>query len=423
MRDNKMRSLKLSNLQIVAMGYFLVAMVGTILLLLPIASVNGETTIQQALFTAVSASCVTGLVLVDTSMHWSFFGQVVILILIQIGGMGVMTIGVRFMISIRHKVSLRDREVMVESIQANKLGGIVKLTRKIVRWTLLVETIGAILLSIRFIPEFGVRKGIFYSIFHSVSAFCNAGFDLMGFKGEYSSLVWYADDALITLTICGLITVGGIGFLVWEDFNQHKLHFKKYSLHAKVVLSVSTILSIGGAILFFFLEKENLGDISLTERILTSLFQSVSCRTAGFNTIDIANLSQGGILLSLVLMFIGGSPGSTAGGIKTTTIAVLVLYTITSIRGGKKPNIFGRSLETEALYKAVPIIMINLGFIMVGTLAICSIQPLPLTSVAFEVFSAMGTVGLTMGITRDLIPASTSIITFLMFCGRVGSVF
>ncbi|WP_313526848.1 TrkH family potassium uptake protein [Anaerotignum sp.] len=423
MINEKTKRLRFSNMQIVAMGYFLVATVGTVLLLLPISSVEGNTSLLQAMFTAVSASCVTGLVVVDTSTHWTLFGQVVILILIQIGGMGFMTIGIRFMLLMRHKISLREREVMVESINASQLGGILCLTRRIVAGTFLVESIGAMLLAIRFIPEFGFGKGLFYSVFHSISAFCNAGFDLMGIKEPYNSLVSYSNDTLVNLTIISLIIIGGIGFLVWDDIYYHRLKWKRYHLHTKIVLACTAVLVFGGTMLFYILECRATGaEMGIKEGVLTALFQSVTCRTAGFNTVDTASLSEGSKILSMLLMFIGGSPGSTAGGIKTTTVVVLVLYMISGARRVGQATIFGRTLEVDALQKAVSIFIINLGFALIGALTICAIQPLAATDVLFEVFSAMGTVGMSTGITRELTTASACVITLLMFLGRVGSV-
>ncbi|WMI81368.1 TrkH family potassium uptake protein [Anaerotignum sp. MB30-C6] len=423
MKEASKKTLRLSNLQIVAMGYFLVAAVGTGLLLMPVSSAQGNTTLLQAMFTAVSASCVTGLVVVDTSTHWSLFGQIVILLLIQIGGMGFMTIGIRFMLLMRHKISLREREVMVESINASQLGGILNLTKKIVAGTLMVEGVGAILLSFRFIPEFGFGKGLFYSVFHSISAFCNAGFDLMGQKAPFSSLVTYYDDILVNVTVISLIVIGGIGFLVWDDVYRCRLKWKKYRLHTKIVLASSATMVFGGALLFFILESSVTGaGMGLKDRTLTALFQSVTCRTAGFNTVDTGGLSEGSKILSMILMFIGGSPGSTAGGIKTTTITVLTLYMIAGARRTGGATIFGRTLEMDALQKAVSIFTINLGLVVLGTLFICAVQPLSSTDILFEVFSAMGTVGMSTGITRELTTVSAYMITLLMFLGRVGSV-
>ncbi len=423
MTNDRKKHLRLSNLQIVTLGYFCVSAIGTILLLLPVSSAQGKTTLLQAMFTSVSASCVTGLVLVDTSIHWTLFGQLVILLLIQVGGMGFMTIGIRFLLLVRHNISLREREVMVESINASQLGGIVNLTGKIFMWTMLFEGIGAALLAIRFIPEFGLKKGMFYSIFHSVSAFCNAGFDLMGVKKPFDSMVSYSNDLWVSATVILLIIIGGIGFFVWDDINTHRFRWKRYCLHTKIVLACSAVLIFGGGLLFFIFEGKATGsNIGLGERIITALFQSVTCRTAGFNSIDTAAMSQGSKVLSMLLMFIGGSPGSTAGGIKTTTLTVFILYTISGIKRERRATAFGRTLPADSLEKAVSVFTISLGLALAATLFICGMQPLPGIDVLFEVFSALGTVGLSTGITRQLSPASAYAIVALMFLGRVGSV-
>ncbi|WP_317854933.1 TrkH family potassium uptake protein [Chakrabartyella piscis] len=422
MEKMMLKAKKFSNVQIVSLGYFCVSLVGTILLLLPISS-HGETTVLQAIFTAVSASCVTGLVLVDTATHWTLFGQIVILLLIQVGGMGFMTIGIRFMQFFRKRISLREKEMMVEAINATRLGGITNFAKRIVTGTLIVEGIGALCLSIKFIPEFGLGKGIFYSIFHSISAFCNAGFDLMGIKQPYDSLLSYAGDPWVNFVIMMLITLGGLGFFVWEDILHNKKNWKKYYLHTKIVLLMSAILTFGGAIAFFWMETKGTGaDLNLWERSVTALFQSVTCRTAGFNTVDTAALTDGSKILSMILMLIGGSSGSTAGGIKTTTIAVLLLFTIAGARGNSRPSLFGRSIEPEALQKAVAIFVINIFFVLGASFLICAWEGLAGMDVLFETFSAMGTVGMSTGITRSLGTGSASLIALIMFFGRVGSV-
>lgn len=413
---------KLSNVQVVSLGYFCVSLVGTLLLLLPVSSHEG-TSFLEAVFTSVSASCVTGLVLVDTATHWTLFGQIVILLLIQVGGMGFMTIGIRFMQLVRKRISLREKEMMVEAINATRLGGITQFANKIVRGTLVVEGVGALCLSIKFIPEFGLGKGIFYSIFHSVSAFCNAGFDLMGIKQPYDSLISYASDPWVNLVVMVLIILGGLGFFVWEDLLHNKKNWKKYYLHTKIVLVMSVILTFGGAIAFFWMESKGTGaDLSLFDRAMTALFQSVTCRTAGFNTVDTAALTDGSKILSMILMLIGGSSGSTAGGIKTTTIAVLLFFTIAGARGHSRPSLFGRSIEPEALQKAVAIFVINLSFVLCGSFLVCAWEGLNGMDVLFEMFSAMGTVGMSTGITRSLDGHSAALVALVMFFGRVGSV-
>ena len=412
----------LSYLQIIALGFAVIIAVGTALLMLPLSSkAPGSVPFRTALFTATSASCVTGLVLCDTATTWTGFGQAVILCMIQIGGLGFMTFATLLFILLRKRMGLRGRAVMVESINTTQLGGIVPLTKKIVLGTLLFEGIGAVLLSIAFIPRMGWGKGIWYGVFHSVSAFCNAGFDLMGaFDGPYASFVSYASDPLVNRTLMALITIGGLGFLVWDDLSRKKFHFRRYRLQTKLVLTVSAVLTFGGAILFFFFEAGS--GKGAGQQILEALFASVTARTAGFNTVDVAAMHTGSKLLTIMLMFIGGSSGSTAGGVKTTTIAVLLLHAFAGIRNEPSPGAFGRSLEPDTLKKASSVFFVNLLLALAGSLAICMMQELNLEDVIFECFSAIGTVGMTTGITRALTPAASYIVAFLMFCGRVGSI-
>ena len=413
---------QLSYLQIIALGFLTIIAVGTALLMLPVSSAApGGAPFRTALFTAVSASCVTGLVLCDTALSWTSFGQVVILCMIQIGGLGFMTFATILFVLLRKRMGLRGRAVMVESINTTQLGGIVDLTKKIVLGTLLFEGAGAVLLSIAFIPRMGWGRGIWYGVFHSISAFCNAGFDLLGrYDGAYASFAGYASDPLVNITLYVLITVGGIGFLVWDDISRKKFHFRRYRLQTKLVLTVSAVLTFGGAALFF-LTGDAVGD-DLGTRILTALFASVTPRTAGFNTIDVAAMTTGGKILTIMLMFVGGSSGSTAGGVKTTTIAVLLLHAFAGIRNEPSPGAFGRSLEPDTLKKAASVFFVNLLLALFGALAICMMQALPMEDVLFECFSAIGTVGMTTGVTRALTPGASYVIAFLMFCGRVGSV-
>ena len=419
------RKAKLSSLQIIALGFLLIILAGTALLMLPWATrAPGGASFGDALFTATSATCVTGLVVQDTGTYWSVFGQVVIIALIQVGGLGFMTIATLFMLLLRRRLGLRQREVVVDSVSHYQLSGIVPLVLRIFFGTMLVEGLGAVLLSLRFVPQYGAGRGIYYGVWHSVSAFCNAGFDLMGpHSGAYSSFVAYAGDPLVSLTLMGLIIVGGIGFLVWDDLLRHGLHWRRYRLQTKVVLATTALLILGGAVLFFIFERNNLGaGRPLGEQILCALFDAVTPRTAGFNTTDTAALSSGSLLLTMVLMFIGGSPGSTAGGIKTTTVAVILLHTIAGVRREQSANVFGRSIGDDALKKATSVLFTNLLLVLGGTLAICGLQSLPLTEVLFEAFSAIGTVGMSTGVTRSLSAASRLIIVFLMYCGRVGSI-
>lgn len=413
-----------SQAQTIALGFFIVILIGTLLLMLPFASRDGQSIgFIPALFTASSATCVTGLVVVDTYTHWTLFGQIVIITLIQIGGLGFVTFGVLFAMALNRNIDLKQRTLIRESVNSIQLGGVVKLVRKIFMGTIMFELAGAIILSIFFVPRLGLARGIYYGIFHSISAFCNAGFDLMGYKALYSSFTAEYESIIINVTIMSLIVIGGIGFIVWDDISKHGLYFKKYMLHTKIVLSTTAFLIFGGALLFYIFERDNLmADMSLKGKILSSLFSSVTARTAGFNTIDTASLTSSSKLLTIILMFIGGSPGSTAGGVKTTTVSTIIFYVWSNLRGGNDCNIFKRRINDATVKKAGVIICINLMLGLAGTLAICHLQNGALISdVLFEVYSAIGTVGMSTGITRDLIDASRVIIALLMYCGRVGS--
>lgn len=417
------KKLKLSYTQIIALGTFVIILFGSILLSLPIASRSGDATpFLDSLFTAASATCVTGLVIYDTYTHWSIFGQLVILILIQTGGLGFMTIVTLFSMFLRRKIGLMERRLLMESANTMRIGGIVLLIKKISIGTLIFECIGTILLAIRFCPEMGFKVGLYNALFHSVSAFCNAGFDIMGKYGQFTSLTRYSNDIIVNLTIMSLIIMGGIGFVVWDDIANNRLYFKKYQLHTKIVLSTTAVLILGGALLFYLLEMNGLFyNKSISETILGCLFQSVTPRTAGFNTISISNLSESSSFLTILLMIIGGSPGSTAGGIKTTTLIVLILAAISSAKHTSGISIFKRRLEENALKRASSILVIYMFTAIVSTMVICATQTFSLKEVLFEVFSAAGTVGLSMGITPYLNSISKIIIIFLMYGGKVGS--
>lgn len=414
---------RLSATQTIALGFLVIILMGTILLMLPIAARNGESAgFLTALFTATSATCVTGLIVADTYTYWSVFGRLVILTLIQIGGLGFMTIGVFVAIFLKKNIGLKERGILQESMNTFQIGGIVKLVKKITIGTFVIEGIGALLLSIRFIPKMGFAEGIGNGIFHSVSAFCNAGFDLMGKFEEYASLSSLSDDMVVNITVMLLIIIGGIGFLVWDDLHKKKLRFKEYLLHTKIVLTTTGILIFGGAVLIYLFEKNNLmAGMGTSETVLTSLFASVTARTAGFNSIDTAGMTVSSKLLTMMLMFIGGSPGSTAGGIKTTTFAVMLIFVWANLRNSHGSNIFGRRLEEGEIRKASIVVTINLVLAIVAAIAICGLQTLPMEDVLFEVFSAIGTVGMSTGITRDLTAISRVIIIILMYCGRIGS--
>lgn len=422
--QQKKRRLRLSHVQIIALGFFLIIMTGTFLLMLPFSTRDGQgAQFLEALFTATSASCVTGLIVRDTSIYWSEFGQAVILTMIQIGGLGFMTIATMFFLLLRKRVHLRGRELLTESISVSQVGGIMRLAKKILLGTFFMEGTGALLLMIRFIPRYGLY-GIWMGIFHSISAFCNAGFDLMGqHTGAYSSLTSFSNDWLVSLTIMTLIVVGGVGFIVWDDIWTYKFQLKKYHLHSKIVLWMTTLLIFGGAALFLIVERNATGaGLSAGNQILAALFDSVTPRTAGFNTVDTASLSDAGKLLTIVLMFVGGSPGSTAGGIKTTTIMVLFLYAFSYMRSDRGTAVFGRSIEEDALKKASAVFFTNLMLALGVTFLISSVQKIALLDILFETFSAIGTVGMSTGITRDLTDFSRVLIIFLMYCGRVGSI-
>ena len=414
---------RLNQVQYIALGFFFIILAGSLILTLPIASQSGEwTPFLDSMFTATSATCVTGLVVYDTFTHWNVFGQLVILLLIQIGGLGFITVGVGFSMALRRRIGLRQRDLLKESINAMEIGGIVKLLRKIFIGTALCEGVGALLLATRFIPEFGLVKGIYYSIFHAISAFCNAGFDLMGRQQQYASFTSYAADPVINIVLMLLIVVGGLGFVVWSDVVSKRFHWKNYCLHTKMVISVTLILIFGGALLLFLFEQGGtIKGMSTGEQILTSLFGSVTARTAGFNTVDTGALQPESKLLTIVLMFIGGSPGSTAGGVKTTTIAVILIYVISNLRGENGCNVFHRRIGDEVIKKASMVFCLNLFLGLMSVTLILATSNLHMSDVLFEVYSAISTVGMTTGITRDLNVVGRIVIIILMYCGRIGS--
>ncbi len=407
-----------------AIGFFVIIIIGAVLLSLPMSSRKGEfTPFIDALFTSTSATCVTGLVVYDTYSHFSVFGQSVILVLIQVGGLGFMIIATMFLLVLRKRIGIRERGFLKESVSSNQMGGVVRLTKHILAGTFILESIGAVLLSIKFSSEIGTLPAIFNGVFHSVSSFCNAGFDLMGRYSEYSSLTRYSGDIAINLIVMGLIVIGGIGFIVWEDIYKNKNNFRKYQLHSKIVLSTTFLLILCSAIMFYIMEKNNLlANVDIKEAILSSLFQAITPRTAGFNIVDVASLSEGSKLLTMLLMVIGGSPGSTAGGIKTTTFVVAILTVISSSKHSDELNIFGRRLEFTVLKRVCSIITTYLLGAISAVFIISLNQPkLELSNILFEVLSALGTVGMSMGITSQLNVISKLVVITLMFCGRIGS--
>lgn len=408
----------LSSFQIIIFGFISVIMVGTILLMLPFSSRAGVvTSFEDSLFTAVSAVCVTGLVVVDTASYWSFFGQAVIIVLIQIGGLGVITVASLMTMLAGRKIGLMQRQTMQNAISAPQVGGIVKLTRFIIKISFLVELMGAVLLMPVFVPEYGL-KGVWMSVFHSVSAFCNAGFDLMGDKsGKFSSLTSFSENIYLGIVIAMLIIVGGIGFITWQDIGEKKASFKEYRMQTKVILVTTAILVIVPTVIFYFTEFSGL---PAGERFITSFFQAVTPRTAGFNTADLTKMTDVGQGMIMVLMLIGGSPGSTAGGMKTTTVAILYANTIAVFGNKSSANIFGRRIEDDVVKSASTILFMYVTFAMSAAAVISLIEGIPMETSLFETFSAIATVGLTLGVTPSLSVFSHLILVLLMFFGRVG---
>ena len=407
-----------SSAQIILSGFALVILLGAWLLMLPISSREGTwTPFLNTLFTSTSAVCVTGLVLYDTATHWTLFGQIVILILIQIGGMGVITVAASIAMLSGRKISLSQRSTMQDAISAPQVGGIVRFTGFILKGICLVELTGAAFLSIVFIRDYGFPKGLFMGIFHSISAFCNAGFDLLGEKVPFSSLTAYVKDPIVNLTIGHLIIIGGLGFLTWEDICRNQWHLRKYRMQSKVII-VSTLLLISiPALYFFFFELE---DLPFAERAWGSWFQAVTPRTAGFNTLDYADMSETGQVITSALMVIGGAPGSTAGGMKNTTFAVLIACAVAVFQKRKDGHYFGRRLSTDTVKDAVAIFLLYILTFLLGGMIISRVENLPLIACFFESASAVGTVGLTLGITTSLGTVSKIVLILEMFFGRVG---
>lgn len=415
---------KLSPTKIIALGYLCIIAAGTILLCLPISSRSGEfTPVLDSLFTATSATCVTGLIVHDTYTYWSVFGQIVILIMIQLGGIGFMTLSVLVMSLIGRKIGIRQRSIMQQSVSAQQVGGIVRMTRFIVVLTAIFEALGAIVLSIRFCPIFGIAKGIYFAVFHSVSAFCNAGFDLMGgYSGEFSSLTAFCGDYTVSLTVCLLIICGGFGFYAWADLYNHKFRFNRYSLTTKIVLLTTAILLVGGTAVIFTAEQggEEFSQMSIPERILAAFFQAVTPRTAGFNTMNLSSLSDATVITMIFLMFVGGSPGSTAGGMKTTSLAILFASIFSTIKRKKAVECFKRRISNDLLLNVLSIFAMFMMLFVASSIIISAVDSIPMKSVMFETASAIGTVGLTLGVTPTLSPVSHLILIVLMYLGRVG---
>ncbi len=418
MSNSNKRHFRLSGAQTILLGFIILILAGAFLLMLPFSSRSGEwTSVTDALFTATSASCVTGLVLYDTWSHWTWFGQLVILSLIQIGGMGVVTMTTVLSKIVGKRLGLQARTTMQEAVSAPNLGEIMKYTRFIFLGCLIFEALGAIAMSPVFISEYGPLKGIWLSVFTSISAFCNAGFDLNGTHGEFSSMTPYMDNPIIVITLVFLILTGGLGFLTWMDIRKHGFKFYKYSTQSKLILVMELILVLVPMVYLWFGEYS---DYPANQRFLASLFQAVTPRTAGFNTTDYNDFSGTGVVMTVILMLIGGAPGSTAGGMKITTVTILFLTMLAFFKREKSPAVFKRRITTEAIYGAVAVFMLDIMLAVLGSMSIAKIEHRAFLTALFESASAVGTVGLSMGITPTLHTISKYILIILMYTGRVG---
>lgn len=425
MKEKKSKNYSLTYPKIVALGFALIILIGTVLLMLPVSSRGEEISFIDAFFTATSATCVTGLVTYDTATTWSLFGQIVILCLIQIGGLGFLTVIAFVSGIIKKRMSLKEKMLLKDAVGSLNIGGGKNLVRSVLLLTLCCEVTGAIILSTRFIPLAGVTKGIYLSVFTSISAFCNAGFDLMGSFAPSSSLTTVNNDPVIIITVSLLIIIGGLGFIVWQDMRDKRFNFKGFSIHTKLVLTITSFILVVCTALFLAFEYANektLADMPAWQKVLNAFFANVTTRTAGFNSIDTAGLTSASKMLTIMLMFIGGSSGSTAGGVKTTTIGVLVLCVISTLRNKDDVNAFDHRINNTAIKKAISIVFINLAEIVTATFLILLFQKgFTLIDVLFECTSAIGTVGMSTGITPELCTASKIVIIFLMYVGRLTS--
>ena len=421
------KRINLSPVQILSIGFALVILTGAILLTLPIASINGTwTSFVDCLFTSTSAVCVTGLVTIDTGSYWSYFGKTVILILIQIGGLGFMSFATLFALLLGKKITLRERLVMQEAMNSFNLQGLVKMAKYILIFTFSVEGIGALLLSTQFIPRYGFARGTYFSVFHSISAFCNAGFDLFGeTTNKFVSLVSWQSNPVIALTIIALIIIGGLGFSVWADIYNYK-NLKSLSLHSKLVIIITAILICVGAVLMYAIEFNNpdtIGNMSFIDKIINSIFASVTPRTAGFNTIPTADMAPASRFLTIILMFIGGSPSSTAGGIKTATFGIIVLSIVCTIKGKEDTEIFRKRISKDIVSRAFVIVNIAVALVIGLTMVLTITERkmgFSLEFLLYEAVSSFATVGLSLGVTPFLSAIGKILIMIAMYCGRVG---
>jgi len=409
---------RLSSFQIIISGFVGVILLGALLLMLPVSTTEGcITPFNETLFTATSAVCVTGLVVQDTGSYWSGFGQAVILALIQIGGLGVVTVAASFALLSGRKISLMQRSTMQDAISAPKVGGVVRLTQFILRGTFLIELLGAAAMLPVFCRDYGWR-GIWMAVFHSISAFCNAGFDILGTENNlYPSLTGYTGSPIINITIMLLIVIGGIGFLTWDDICEHKWHFHRYRVQSKVILAITGFLIVMPAAFFFF---EDFSALPTGTQLLVSFFQSVTTRTAGFNTVALSAMSSASKGIMILLMLIGGAPGSTAGGMKTTTLGVLLANAVATFRQRDNAQFFKRRIDCNTVKTASTILTMYLTLFFGGGIFISVYEHLPLSDCLYETSSAVGTVGLTLGITPQLHIPSQIVLIILMYLGRVG---
>ena len=409
---------QMTSFRIILVGFILLILVGALLLSLPVSSIaHKQTPFLDALFTSTSAACVTGLVVRDTATYWSLFGKTVILILIQIGGLGVVTVGVFMIVLSGKQIGIHQRTVMQEAISAPQIGGIIRFTTFFIGGTAALETLGIIALSPSLIREFGMEKGLGQAVFLSISSFCNAGFDLMGIRGPYSSLSSLQHNHWVLGVIMALIIFGGIGFLTWRDLLDNRFRWRRLRLQTKIILSTTAVLFVMTFLYFWLVEFRN---VKMTDRIWYSLFAAVTPRTAGFNTFDYGSISESGLLVTIVLMMTGGAPGSTAGGMKVTTLFAVCIAAANDLRRKEDVNCFGRRLDESSIHKAFSILLIYSALLLTGTEVIARIEPVSLIQAMFECASALGTVGLTTGITPELGSVSKVILILFMYFGRVG---
>lgn len=416
---------KMPPTRMILLSFGIIILIGTLLLMLPVATRDGNgAPLETAFFTATSATCVTGMVLQDTYTYWSLFGQLVLLVMIQLGGLGFMSVMIFVLTFTKKKIGLRQRVTLQEAVGAPQVGGIVRMARFILIGALLAETVGAVLLAFYFCPRIGLARGLYFSVFHSVSTFCSAGIDLMGYFSPGSSLTTAGTNPLINITMILLILISGLGFFVWSDLIEHGVKWKKYRLHTKLVLVTTSILFLSGAVCFFLLEMRGtaMADASLPEKIQYALFQSATCRTAGLYTLDLTALRESTQGLMIILMLIGGSSGSTAGGMKTTTVAVLLLSVLAVFRKRKSVECFGRRLDEDLIHNACCVLMLYLTLMITAAIAIAEIEAIPLMDAVFETASAVATVGFSLTGTANLGTISHLILAALMFIGRVGGI-